>query len=100
MRDEAIRLQQLGGRVRVLRLLRDEGQLELARRAGVGLKALRRLEQHGAATLKTALRVAWALRADDAFALLFGAPVVRHLEDLDAQDAVKTRQRASRTPRK
>lgn len=84
----------LGARAQRLRLLRNLTQRELATNAGVGLKALRRLESKGEGTLETALRVAVALGVQDAFGGLFEAPRFNSLAEAEAQAAVVTRRRA------
>lgn len=89
-------LEALGARAQQLRLLRNITQAELARNAGVGLKALRRFEASGMGTLETALRIAVALGVDDAFGSLFAAPPFRSLAEAEAEAAATTRRRASR----
>lgn len=89
-------LRGLGGRAQRLRLLRNLTQRDLATRAGVGLKALRRFESTGRGTLETAVRTAVALGVQDAFGALFEAPRFNSLAEAEAQAAVATRRRARR----
>jgi transcriptional regulator with XRE-family HTH domain len=60
LNDEALQ-EQLGSRLRDLRLNRNESQQELARRAGVGKATLQRLEEGRSGTIVTLLRVLRAL---------------------------------------
>lgn len=89
-------LEALGARAQHLRLLRNVTQADLARHAGVGLKALRRFEATGMGTLETALRIAAALGVDEAFGALFAAPPFASLAEAEAEAAATTRRRASR----
>jgi transcriptional regulator with XRE-family HTH domain len=67
--DEALQ-QQLGSRLRDLRLNRNESQQELARRAGVGKATLQRLEEGRSGTIVTLLRILRALDLDNLDALV------------------------------
>lgn len=87
-------LSSLGARIQRLRLSRNVTQQELAKKAGVGLKALRRLESAGQGSLESAVRVAVALGAQDAFSALFELPRFNSLAEVEAQQAVTTRKRA------
>ncbi len=87
-------LSSLGARVQRLRLSRNVTQQELAEKAGVGLKALRRLESAGQGTLENTVRVAVALGAQEPFNVLFELPPYRSLAEAEAQEAVTTRRRA------
>lgn len=89
-------LEAMGERLRQLRLLRNVPQEELAERAGVGVKALRRFEASGSGTMETALRLATVLGVDEPFARLFVLPPLRSLDELDEQEAVTRRKRARR----
>jgi transcriptional regulator with XRE-family HTH domain len=62
--DKALQ-EQLGSRLRALRLSRNESQEALARRAGVGKATLQRLEEGRSGTIVTLLRVLRALGLDD-----------------------------------
>jgi len=57
-KDAAIRI---GRRLASERLARNERQVDLARRAGVSIGALRRIESDGSSTVDTMLRVMSAL---------------------------------------
>ena len=87
-------LKALGLRVQRLRLQRNLTQQDLARNAGVGVKALRRLESMGQGTVENALRVAVALGVQDTFGRLFEAPQFNSLAEAEAEAAVATRRRA------
>jgi HTH-type transcriptional regulator / antitoxin HipB len=87
-------LRALGARAQRLRLLQNVTQAELATNAGVGLKALRRFEVSGKGTLESAVRIAVALGAADAFSALFEAPAFNSLAEAEAQTAAATRRRA------
>src|ERR1700744_5455799 len=67
--DRALQ-EQLGSRLRALRLNRNESQEALARRAGVGKATLQRLEEGRSGTIVTLLRVLRALDLDNLDALL------------------------------
>jgi transcriptional regulator with XRE-family HTH domain len=62
--DKALQ-EQLGSRLRALRLSRNESQEALALRAGVGKATLQRLEEGRSGTIITLLRVLRALGLDD-----------------------------------
>ncbi len=62
--DKALQ-EQLGSRLRALRLNRNESQEALALRAGVGKATLQRLEEGRSGTIVTLLRVLRALGLDD-----------------------------------
>lgn len=87
-------LRALGARAQRLRLLRNLTQEELAKNAGIGIKALRRFESTGQGTLENVVRVASALGVEDAFGALFEAPRFNSLAEVEAQAAVLTRRRA------
>ena len=87
-------LRALGGRAQRLRLVRNLTQEELARNAGVGIKALRRFESTGQGTLQNVVRVAVALGVQDAFGALFEAPRFTSLAEVEAQEAAVARRRA------
>lgn len=84
----------LGARAQQLRLSRNLTQQELATNAGVGLKQLRRFESTGDGTLETAVRIAVALGAQDAFGALFEPPPFKSLAEAEARAAISTRKRA------
>jgi len=62
--DKALR-EQLGSRLRALRLNRNESQEALALRAGIGKATLQRLEEGRSGTIVTLLRVLRALDLDN-----------------------------------
>ncbi len=84
----------LGARSQRLRLFRNLTQQEVAAKAGVGLKALRRFESSGHGTTETMVRVGFALGVADLFQALFEAPAFNSLEEAEAQASVRTRRRA------
>ncbi len=86
----------LGERTRALRLHQNQTQRDLARNAGVGLKALRRFEACGEGSVETMVRVAVALGAGDPFAHLFEPPPVRSLAELEAPAPMRKRARPPR----
>jgi transcriptional regulator with XRE-family HTH domain len=66
--------QQIGRRVRDLRLTETWTQDELAERAGVGRATVDRLERTGTTTVKNLLRIAEALGALDTFEAVLAPP--------------------------
>jgi transcriptional regulator with XRE-family HTH domain len=85
---------ELGRRLRAQRLAQNISQQELAGRAGISERALRTIENTGASSLDSFLRVAAALGQAGAMATLFElAPALKMLD----VGPVK-RQRASRCP--
>ena len=58
--------QEIGQRLARLRLARNVTQADLAEKAGIGVRALRRLEAGDPSTLDTFLRVATALDLEEA----------------------------------
>src|ERR1700744_2332282 len=69
--DKALQ-EQLGSRLRALRLSRNESQEQLASRAGIGKATLQRLEEGRSGTIVTLLRVLRALGLDNLDALVPG----------------------------
>lgn len=67
--DKALQ-EQLGSRLRALRLNRNESQEALALRAGIGKATLQRLEEGRSGTIVTLLRVLRALDLDNLDALV------------------------------
>jgi transcriptional regulator with XRE-family HTH domain len=67
--DKALQ-EQLGSRLRALRLNRNESQEALALRAGIGKATLQRLEEGRSGTVVTLLRVLRALDLDNLDALV------------------------------
>lgn len=88
--------QQIGVRLRALRLARNFSQQELAERAGVSLSSLRRLEASGQASLELVVRVAQALQATQGLDNLF-APDAPSIAQAEALWRASQRQRASKT---
>ena len=86
----------LGRRLRRLRLERGWGQEELARRAGIGLSSLKKLESSGKGTLDRFLQVAATLGVIEDCARLFEER--RELESLQALRSGR-RKRAPRRPK-
>jgi len=89
-------LKALGERARQLRLHRRLRQEELAARAGVGVATVQRFEKSGTASVENVLRIASALNAEAAFALLFAPPAYASLEEALAIPGAPRRQRAPR----
>src|SRR3989442_840819 len=89
-------LAEVGLRARRLRLTRDLQQRELAARAGVGQATVQRFERTGRASMENALRIAFALDAQDGFAQLFEAPKYRSLDEALARPDAQQRQRVRR----
>jgi|CXWL01.1.fsa_nt_gi transcriptional regulator with XRE-family HTH domain len=87
-------LKSLGERAQRLRLLRNLTQQELAKQAGVGIKALRRFESTGHGAVENVLRVAVALGVPDAFGALFEVPAFNSLAEIEASAAIIHRRRA------
>src|ERR1700710_2712 len=88
--DEALQ-EELGSRLRDLRLNRNESQQELARRAGVGKATLQRLEEGRSGTIVTLLRVLRALDLDNLDALV---PAVERSPLAEARGERQARVRA------
>ena len=72
---------------------------DLARRAATGLMTVRRFEKSGKVSLENALRIAYALGAEDGFARLFELPKYTTLDEALAQPKKATRMRATRRRR-
>jgi transcriptional regulator with XRE-family HTH domain len=87
--------QELGERVRLIRLTHALSQQELARRVGCSLSSIRRFEASGQATLDLVVRVAQCLYAVDALERLFVAPAMT-IEQLESQAQSLVRKRAPR----
>jgi transcriptional regulator with XRE-family HTH domain len=71
--------QELGERIRRLRIDRNLSQAELAGKAGVSLKTLRNLEQGAGSSVETLLRTLKALGVADVIGALAPVPVVSPL---------------------
>src|ERR1700743_211835 len=92
--DKALQ-EQLGSRLRALRLSRNESQEALALRAGVGKATLQRLEEGRSGTIVTLLRVLRALGLDDLDGLV---PEVEKSPLAEARGERKGRGRARGSP--
>jgi len=62
---------ELGARLKVLRLVKNWQQTELASRAGVSRYVIQELESRGKCSLESFLRLAFALGRDDELSALF-----------------------------
>jgi transcriptional regulator with XRE-family HTH domain len=92
-------LRALGARARAARILHELTQQELAARAGVGISTLQRFENTGSATIENVLRIATALRGEQAFEALFAPPAYQSLDQALASSrgaAVRRRVRKRR----
>jgi transcriptional regulator with XRE-family HTH domain len=78
--DKALQ-KQVGKRLREFRLNRNESQLELASRAGIGKATLQRLEEGRSGTMVTFLRVLRALELTDGLDALLPALGAGPLEE-------------------
>ncbi len=76
---------QIGHRARALRLYRNLSQAALSRRADVALRTLQRFENTGRASIEVAVRVAFALGAQDAMDLLFQRPEPTSIDEFLAK---------------
>ena len=85
----------LAERVRQLRLLRKWKQSTLAEAAGVSLASLRRFEQTGQISLKSLLRLSFALGQLSEFDELLPLPAAGSLAELEARSSVSERKRGS-----
>jgi transcriptional regulator with XRE-family HTH domain len=92
--NDKVLQEQLGSRLRALRLNRNESQEALARRAGVGKATLQRLEEGRSGTIVTLLRVLRALDLDDLDALV---PEVERSPLAEARGERQARVRAGGT---
>lgn len=84
---------ELGAQMRALRLRANLDQVSLARRAGIGLTAVKNLESGKGATLKTLIKTLRALDRTDWLASLAPQVSISPLQMLKTKPA---RQRASR----
>jgi transcriptional regulator with XRE-family HTH domain len=83
-------LSDLGAAIRARRIALNYSQQEAARRAGVGVRTLRRMETEGQGTIESLINVAIALRCEDRTGDLFPLPSARSMDELLQQqrDAV------------
>jgi transcriptional regulator with XRE-family HTH domain len=75
----------IGERAKQLRLFRNFTQQELAIRARVGSATVQRFEKTGHISMENALRIAFALAADDEFRHLFQPPKYGSLDEALAE---------------
>ncbi len=87
--------QELGSRLRALRLLGNLSQQELAGRAGASLSTIRRLEASGQVSLDVLVRVAQALQVGQDLDGLF-LPPMQSIAQVEKLLSVTRRQRASK----
>jgi transcriptional regulator with XRE-family HTH domain len=85
----------LGAQFKALRLAEDIDQITLAKRANVGLTALKSLEAGKGSTLRTVVRVARALGRQDWIEDFYAEPEVSPMQIVRAQRGVRKPQRAS-----
>ena len=91
-------LGELGEAIRARRIALNYSQQEAARRAGIGLRTLRRMETEGQGTIESLINLAIALRCEDGLGDLFPRPPARSMDELLQQQReaveVKRAQRA------
>jgi transcriptional regulator with XRE-family HTH domain len=85
--------QEIGQRLARLRLARNVTQTDLAKKAGIGVRTLRRLEAGDPSTLDTFLRVATALDLEEAILSALPEGDIRPIERVSQKG--KERRRAS-----
>ena len=86
---------ELGARCKLARLAKNWGQAELARRAGVSLSSVRRLESKGQGAIEMWVRVAQVLGFSEHLQPLFVSSV-QTIVQAEAAQAVSLRKRARR----
>ena len=86
---------ELAQKVRQLRLARKWKQATLATRAGVTLASLRRFESTGQISLKSLLRISFALGRLDDFEALLHQPEAGSIRELEALEARPKPQRGT-----
>ncbi|MCP4657255.1 MAG: helix-turn-helix transcriptional regulator [bacterium] len=89
-------LVELGGRLRRYRLQQDVTQEDLARKAGVGTRTIRKLESGGDVQLSTVTRILRALGRLDALDAFLPAPGISPMELLRSGGRERRRASASR----
>lgn len=87
---------ELGDRLRQLRVQQELRQGDLAERAGVDVKALRRFEQSGQGSVSTLVRICFALGVQNQLAALFPPPPAASLHELLDEAAPRRRVRLKR----
>lgn len=75
-------LSDLGEAIRARRVALNYSQQEAARRAGIGVRTLRRMETEGQGTIESLINVAIALRCEDRLGDLFPLPPARSMDEL------------------
>ena len=83
----------LAARARELRLALGWRQVTLAERSGVSLASLRRFEESGQVSLRSLLKLAFALNRLDDFDALLQPPPAASVAELEAREKKPTRQR-------
>lgn len=83
-------------KMKQLRLARDWKQETLATRAGVALASLRRFERTGQISLKSLLRLAFALGRLEDFVSVFQQPEATSIRELEKASASPRPKRGSR----
>lgn len=78
-------LGQIGQRARDLRLHRNLTQVELGERADVALRSLQRFERTGRASTEAAVRIAFALGAEEPLEALFERPAPASIDEVLAE---------------
>lgn len=89
--------QVLTQRVKSARLAADLTQQGLASRAGVSLGSLKRFEREGEISLKSLIRLAFALRLEDEIGALFQPKPSASLDALLELSTIKQRQRGRKS---
>lgn len=84
-------------RLRSARLAANLTQQGLAERAGVSLGSLKRFEREGEISLKSLVKLAFALRLEDGFEKLFQPREKASLDTLLEQTLAKSRQRGRKS---
>lgn len=75
-------LEALASRMKDRRISANLTQKELAARSGVSYASVRQLETHGKGSLLAAIKLAYALDAEDGFETLFDTKTPRSIEDV------------------
>lgn len=88
----------LGERARELRLAQNLSQQELAGRAGLGLATVQRFERTGQASLRSVVKLAFVLGAEQGFDALFPLPEVRSITEALRQEATLGQRRRRARP--
>lgn len=90
MKTAAELLIELGEAIRARRIALNWSQEEAARRAGIGVRTLRRMETGGQATVANLVNVAISLRCEDKLGDLFPLPPARSMDELLQQQQRET----------